>query len=75
MEKCYKFRLYPNAEQELLIHKTFGCCRYVFNKFLADRIEAYEKEKRTVSRFEQDKMLTELKKELTWLREPDSIRC
>jgi len=72
MEKCYKFRIYPNAEQELVMRKTFGCCRYVFNKFLADRIEAYEKEKRTVSRFEQDKMLTELKKELVWLREPDS---
>ena len=52
--------------------KIFGCCRYVFNRFLAERKEAYKTEQKTVSRFEQDKKLTELKKELTWLKESDS---
>ena len=71
MEKCYKFRLYPNTKQEELIQKTFGCKRWVFNHFLAERIEIYEKEKRTAGRFEQDKRLTQLKKEIEWLCEPD----
>ena len=72
MEKCYKFRIYPNIEQQIIMSKIFGCCRFVFNRFLAERIEAYKAEKKTVSRFKQDKNLTELKKELTWLKESDS---
>ena len=72
MEKCYKYRIYPNAGQREIISKTFGCCRFTFNKFLAERIEAYKQEKKTISRFEQDKKLTELKKELVWLKEADS---
>ena len=35
MEYSYKFRIYPNAEQEKLIHRTFGCCRYVYNHYLS----------------------------------------
>ena len=43
--KAFKYRLYPNKEQESLIQKTFGCCRFIYNKMLADKIEAYEKDK------------------------------
>ncbi|MTH53193.1 helix-turn-helix domain-containing protein, partial [Bacillus mangrovi] len=31
--KAYKFRIYPNKEQEILINKTIGCSRFVFNHF------------------------------------------
>ena len=34
MYKAYKFRLYPNEEQTVLIHKTFGCYRFIYNYFL-----------------------------------------
>nr|WP_330395675.1 helix-turn-helix domain-containing protein [Clostridioides difficile] len=37
MKKAYKFRLYPNKKQQELINKTFGCCRFVYNKYLAKR--------------------------------------
>ncbi|MFC0471805.1 helix-turn-helix domain-containing protein, partial [Halalkalibacter kiskunsagensis] len=30
--KAYKFRLYPTDQQALLIRKTFGCVRFVYNK-------------------------------------------
>ncbi|MFC0469992.1 helix-turn-helix domain-containing protein, partial [Halalkalibacter kiskunsagensis] len=40
--KAYKFRLYPTGQQALLIRKTFGCVRFVYNKMLAERIETYE---------------------------------
>ncbi|YAR64259.1 helix-turn-helix domain-containing protein [Bacillus cytotoxicus] len=33
-KKAYKFRIYPNKEQEILIAKTIGCSRFVFNHFL-----------------------------------------
>lgn len=34
MYKTYKFRLYPNKEQEILLSKTFGCVRFVYNHYL-----------------------------------------
>ena len=32
--KAYKFRIYPDKEQEVLLAKTFGCCRFVWNKLV-----------------------------------------
>lgn len=73
MEYSYKFRIYPTLTQEVLIQKTFGCCRFVYNHFLAQRISEYKATGKTPTRFQQDKMLTSLKKELLWLKEVDSI--
>ena len=73
MEKCYKFRLYPNSEQELLIRKTFGCCRFVFNRYLGKRIELYKADKSTLNYNTCCADMTNLKSELEWLREVDSI--
>lgn len=36
-----KIRLYPNQEQEALFQKTFGCCRYIWNRMLADHERFY----------------------------------
>ena len=71
MEYSYKFRMYPNAEQENLIRRTFGCCRFVFNYFLAQRVSEYESTGKSPTRFQQDKELTVLKQKLEWLQEPD----
>lgn len=73
MEFSYKFRIYPTPAQEVLIQKTFGCARYVYNHFLAQRIAEYKATGKAPTRFQQDKMLTSLKKELLWLKEVDSI--
>lgn len=35
--KAFKFRCFPSKEQTLLIHKTFGCTRFVFNQLLAEQ--------------------------------------
>lgn len=71
MERGYKFRLYPNRKQEILIQKTFGCVRFVYNYFLNERIKQYKETGKSPTRFQQDKSLTMLKTELEWLREPD----
>lgn len=71
MEYSYKFRIYPNAEQEALIQKTFGCARFVYNHFLARRIYEYNATGKSSTRFQQDKTLTVLKQETEWLQEPD----
>lgn len=72
MEYSYKFRIYPTPMQENLIQRTFGCCRFVFNHFLAERMEQYKQTGKSPTRFQQDKSLTALKKELEWLREVDA---
>ena len=74
MLKAYKYRIYPNNKQKTQIIKTFGCCRFVYNKTLAYRKEIYEKEKRTVSKFDCNNYCTqELKKKYDWLKEVDKF--
>lgn len=72
MEYSYKFRLYPTKVQQEQISCNFGCCRYVFNHFLAQRQEQYGGTGKAPTRYQQDKSLTALKQELPWLREADS---
>ena len=72
MDKAYKFRLYPNTEQEALIQKTFGCVRFVFNHYIAKRQEVYRETGKTMGAFACMKDMTTLKQELEWLIEVDS---
>ena len=71
MSMSYKFRLYPTSAQEELIQKTFGCCRYVYNYFLAERKRQYEESGITLNFYDCNKLLTALKRENAWLCEPD----
>lgn len=72
MEYSYKFRLYPTNAQKNQISRNFGCCRYVFNHFLAQKQEHYKETGKAPTRFQQDKALTSMKQELPWLKEADS---
>ena len=40
--RALKLRIYPNSEQEILINKTFGCCRQIYNNRLFERNQFYE---------------------------------
>ncbi len=74
MLKAYKYRIYPNKEQKVQIAKTFGCCRFVYNQALAYRKDAYEKEKKSVSKTDCNNYCNrELKKEYEWLRQVDKF--
>ena len=67
-QRAYRFRLYPDREQEKLFHRTFGCCRFVYNRMLADKKAMYEETGKT-------KRLTPAgyKKDFPWLKEVDSL--
>ena len=41
--KAFKYRIYPSDSQMVLIEKTFGCTRFIYNKMLNDKIEHYKK--------------------------------
>ena len=72
MEKAFKYRIYPNKKQKELINKTFGCCRFVYNTYLAKRTSLYKGKGETYSYVQCAKDMKILKDELPWLREVDS---
>ena len=77
MLKAYKFRLYPTKEQEILINKTFGCTRFIYNYFLDKMHEYYKENNKSLSAYDCCKEIKELSKEKEWLTEVDScsLRC
>lgn len=72
-EKAFKFRLYPNKKQEEQLAKTFGCTRFVYNYYLAKRIELYKLEQKSMNYNACSADLTHLKKEKEWLKEIDKF--
>ena len=74
MLKAYKYRIYPDSQQKEQIAKTFGCCRFVYNQTLAYRKEAYEKEKKSVSKTDCNNYCNrKLKQMYKWLKEVDKF--
>ncbi|HGH1673613.1 TPA: IS200/IS605 family element RNA-guided endonuclease TnpB [Bacillus cereus] len=75
VNKAYKFRIYPNKEQEILIAKTIGCSRFVFNHFLALWNDTYKETGKGLTYPSCSAELTQLKKKQNtiWLKEVDSI--
>ncbi|MBM7572432.1 RNA-guided endonuclease TnpB family protein [Aquibacillus albus] len=73
--KAHKFRLYPTEDQALVIRKTFGCVRFVYNKMLSERKETYESLKDDKDALKKVKHPTpaKYKKEWEWLKEVDSL--
>lgn len=73
--KAYVFRIYPNAEQKVLLAKTFGCVRWVYNHWLDIRKTAYADRKESVSYNKCSQQLTDIKKseKYSFLKEVDSI--
>ena len=71
----YKFRIYPNATQARLIHRTLGCARFVYNHFLAVRRDQWNANRKSIGYTESSRLLTDLKKreETAWLSEVDSM--
>jgi putative transposase len=72
MLKAYKYRIYPNNEQKVLLSKTFGCCRWFYNYALNLTKETYKATGKGLSRNEIINKLPELKKEYEWLSDAPS---
>ena len=68
MNKAYKFRIYPNAEQRTMLAKTFGCVRFIYNRMLSDKIKHYEETKQKLNNTP-----AQYKNEFEWLKEVDSL--
>ena len=71
----FKFRIYPNKTQQELINRTLGCCRFVYNHFLAIRRDEWTANHNPVTYNQTSAMLTNLKRheEYNWLKQVDSM--
>lgn len=72
IHKTYKFRIEPTDEQKVLLAKHFGCMRFVYNHFLAERSRYYLENKKGLNYYDNANALTLLKKEKVWLKEVNS---
>ena len=83
MLKAHKYKIKPNQQQEELLQKFFGCCRYIYNWGLNKRMSAYKENGTKVSYVELARELTTIKRteECIWLNEApneslqQSLRC
>ena len=71
----FKFRIYPNNAQQEQINRTLGCCRFVFNHFLAIRRDEWKANNNSITYNQTSKLLTDLKRreETKWLKEVDAV--
>ena len=68
MNKAYKFRIYPNAEQVDMFARTFGCVRFLYNRMLSDKIRYYEETGKQLKNTP-----AQYKSEFQWLKDVDSL--
>lgn len=75
MIKSYKIRIFPTKDQEQLIYKHIGCCRFIWNYMLDLQNTRYKNKEKYLSAFDMIKLLTPLKKqkEYEWLNEVSNI--
>jgi len=73
MLRAYKYRIYPNKKQEEMIKVNFGACRFVYNWALEQKIKTYEQTKKSISRFDLQRILVhEVKPSNIWLKQANS---
>ena len=68
MKYAFKYRLYPNQEQSVLLSKTFGCVRFIYNLMLQDKIDFYKEKKEMLKNTP-----AQYKEEYPWLKDLQSM--
>lgn len=69
MIKAYKFRIYPTKSQKRKLEDTLELCRQVYNRTLAYRKDAWEKDGKSVSKYETHQLLPDWKRDRSELKE------
>ena len=72
MLKAFKYRLYPTSDQKILLDKHCGTSRLIYNLALECKSSAYNSNHVSLSRFDLQKQLVDLKKEFPWMKEINS---
>ena len=69
MYKGYTIRIYPTKDQEELLKKHIGCCRFIWNHMIEVQKENYKNDGKYISKFNMIKLIPSIKKEFEWLNE------
>ena len=74
-KRAYRFRFYPDPQQEKLLAQTFGCVRFVYNSILRYRTDAYHQAQIKINYSGANAKLTEIKQlpEFAFLNEVSSV--
>ena len=67
LHRTYKFRLYPTRQQSTKMQHILDTCRWVYNKTLETRHEAWQENKETLSYYDTLKLLTQWRKNDSWV--------
>ena len=67
MKKTFKYRLFPSKRQTTILEHTLDVCRWSYNHLLEQRKEVYEADKRSISRYDQQKEFKQLKEDFPFL--------
>jgi IS605 OrfB family transposase len=75
MRTAYRCRAYPDAAQQAVLNRTFGCVRVVWNAILAARRERYATQRAGTSYGQASAELTAMKKDpqRAWLNEVSCV--
>ena len=69
MYKGYTIRIYPTKDQEELLRKHIGCCRFIWNQMIEVQKTRYQNDEKYLNHFGMIKLITLIKKEYEWLNE------
>ena len=69
MYKGYTIRIYPTKNQEELLRKHIGCCRYIWNHMIEVQKTRYQNGEKYLNHFGMMKLISSIKKEYEWLNE------
>ena len=70
--RAYKTEIHPTQAQIELIHKTFGCTRYIYNQYVYENLENLASGKDFVSAFSYSKRVNNDPNTPSWLKEVPS---
>jgi putative transposase len=64
--------MYPNKEQVRKIWQHIGTCRFLYNWSLEEKIRAYQTDSKSLTMFDLNMKIPELKKQYEWMNETNS---
>jgi putative transposase len=73
VERAFKIRLLPTKEKEIMLSKTFGSCRFLYNYYLVKKIELYKSEGKYMFYVECASDMKDFKNKHECLKEIDTI--
>ena len=67
-QRMFRYRLYPTSKQVVTLEKNISVACFLYNKLLETRINKYKNDKKSIRKFDMNKIITKLKREYPELK-------